>query len=128
MIKMELSRNPNPARGVLLLLILTLAGLFPTQILSADGESGPETASPITITGDFKSAIVIDAETGLVLVAANETKRRQPASMLKMMTELIVLEHVAEDDMKLEDKIKVSAKASKIVHSSFGYGHSRQLS
>ena len=64
--------------------------------------------------GDFKSAIVIDAETGLVLVAANENQRRQPASMLKMMTELIVLEHVAEGDLKMDDQIKVSAKASQM--------------
>ncbi len=107
---MELSRKSIPAGGVLLFLTLTLSCLLPTQALSVDGES----ASPVTLSGDFKSAIVIDAETGLVLVAAREKQRRQPASMLKMMTELIVLEHLAEDDMKMDEPVKVSAKASKM--------------
>jgi len=111
---MELSRKSIPAKGVPLILALTLVGLFPLHALSVDGESATEAASPVTLTGDFKSAIVIDAETGLTLVAANENKRRQPASMLKMMTELIVLEHLAEGDLKMDEWVKVSAKASKM--------------
>jgi len=109
---MELSRKPAPVWGVLLFLTLAAICLFPFAALAADGDADQGSESPVTLTGDFKSAIVIDAETGLVLVAANENKRRQPASMLKMMTELLVLEHVAEGDMSLEDKVKVSAKAS----------------
>jgi len=109
---MELSRKPAPIWGVLLFLTLAVTCLFPLFALAADGEAALDASSPVTLTGDFKSAIVVDAETGLVLVAANENKRRQPASMLKMMTELLVLEHVAEGDLKLEDPVKVSAKAS----------------
>jgi D-alanyl-D-alanine carboxypeptidase (penicillin-binding protein 5/6) len=86
--------------------------LHPMQAWSADEDSASASASPISLSGDFKSAIVIDAETGLVLVAANENLRRQPASMLKMMTELIVLELVAEGDVQMSDPVKVSAKAS----------------
>jgi len=114
MIKMELFRNSTPARGVLPILALTLAGLFAAEALPVEGEAGPESTTPEALSGDFKSAIVIDAATGLVLVAANENQRRQPASMLKMMTELIVLEHIAEGDMNLADPVKVSAKSSKM--------------
>ena len=105
---MELSKKFLPAGSVLLFLTVAVAVILPSHALSAEGES----TSPVTLSGDFKSAIVIDAETGLVLVAANEKRRRQPASMLKMMTELIVLEHIAEGDMTLDEKVKVSAKAS----------------
>jgi D-alanyl-D-alanine carboxypeptidase (penicillin-binding protein 5/6) len=108
--KMELTRKFLPAGGVLLFVAMALAVLVPSGAYSVEGES----ASPITLTGDFKSAIVIDAETGLVLVVTNEKMRRQPASMLKMMTELIILEHIAEGDMTLDEKVKVSAKASNI--------------
>ncbi len=69
---------------------------------------------PARLQGDFKAAIVIDAATGLVLVANEEGLRRPPASMLKMMTELIVLEHIADGDMTLTETVKVSAKASKM--------------
>ncbi len=109
---MELSRKSAPVWGVLLFSILTVFCLLPGSAAAVEGEAAPESNSPVTLTGDFKSAIVVDAETGLVLVAANETKRLQPASMLKMMTELIVLEHVVEGDLSLEDVVKVSAKAS----------------
>ncbi len=109
---MELSRKRAPFRGVLIFLTLTATCLIPFAAPAADGKATQDSASPVTLTGNFKSAIVIDAETGLILVAANENKRRQPASMLKMMTELIVLEHVAEGDLTFEDKVKVSAKAS----------------
>lgn len=75
-------------------------------------DSGPP--PPATLTGEFKSAYVVDADTGWPLVAYHERDRRQPASMLKMMTELLVLERVAEGDMSFEDPVKVSAKASKM--------------
>ena len=110
--KMELSRKSRPLRGVLLLLVATFA-LALVQIAQANAED-TDPASPTALTGDFKSAIVIDAETGMVLVATDAHARHQPASMLKMMTELIVLEHVAEGDVKMDDKVKVSAKSSKM--------------
>ncbi len=70
--------------------------------------------APAQLTGDFKSGYVIDAETGMVLVATNERARRQPASMLKMLTELIILERVAEGDLSMDEPVKVSAKASRM--------------
>jgi len=72
----------------------------------------PEDEFPARVTGEFKTAVVIDANTGLILVATNEELRRPPASMLKMMTELIVLEHIQEGDLTLDEVVTVSAKSS----------------
>jgi D-alanyl-D-alanine carboxypeptidase (penicillin-binding protein 5/6) len=66
------------------------------------------------LDGEFASAILVDARSGLPLAAKNPDERRQPASMLKMMTELIVLEHVAEGDMAMDDTVTVSARASRM--------------
>ena len=119
--KMDLMHR-KPVQSVLLL--WTMVGLLflmsPNVSLAEDqvhvGPELEETKSksfePAVMTGDFKSAIVIDAETGLVLVATNPDVRRQPASMLKMMTELIVLEHVADGDLKMDDIVTVSARSS----------------
>lgn len=104
--------------SALSLIVMTLACLLllaPSLVLAdpdASGSGTPAAGIP-ELTGDFKSAIIIDAETGLVLAAAHEREQRQPASMLKMMTELIVLEHVAAGDLKMTDLVRVSAKASK---------------
>jgi len=75
-------------------------------------DAGPPPAA--TLTGEFKSAYVVDADAGWPLVAYHERDRRQPASMLKMMTELLVLERIAEGDLRFEDPVTVSAKASKM--------------
>lgn len=69
---------------------------------------------PARLEGDFKAAIVIDAMTGMTLVATNEEVQRPPASMLKMMTELIVLEHIAEGDITMDEEVTVSAKSSRM--------------
>jgi D-alanyl-D-alanine carboxypeptidase (penicillin-binding protein 5/6) len=111
--KMELARPSwatiSPLALVLLTLVLTAPGAL-AQTPAADADA----SAPAALTGDFKSAVVMDADTGLILVAHEDRARRQPASMLKMMTELLVLESIAEGDLKFDDPVKVSAKASKM--------------
>ncbi len=84
----------------------------PTAGAAADSVLMTSPPPPATLTGDFKEAYVVDADTGWPLVAYHEQDRRQPASMLKMMTELLVLERIAEGDLHFDDPVKVSAKAS----------------
>lgn len=89
--------------------LLLLAAPTPAQTnLPAEDEF------PVRLEGAFKSAIVVDAATGLVLVATDADAPRPPASMLKMMTELIILEHIAEGDLSLSETVRVSAKSSKM--------------
>lgn len=64
--------------------------------------------------GNFKATILIDAESGEVLDSYNEHKALPPASMVKMMTELIILELVKSGELNNSDLITVSAKASKM--------------
>jgi serine-type D-Ala-D-Ala carboxypeptidase (penicillin-binding protein 5/6) len=128
MVRMSLLRN------VLIAILLVVALFFGASFLNKEdvAKTGEPVESTVTtesiveeipvepkipaerLSGDFKTAIVIDAETGFVLVDSDADVRRQPASMLKMMTELIVLEHVASGDLHMDDIVKVSAKASKM--------------
>lgn len=98
---------------VLLLCLWPVPGMAQSTA-AGDVNSSSSSAAPASLNGDFKSAIVIDAETGLVLVANNDRQRRQPASMLKMMTELIVLDHLVDGDLKMDEIVKVSANASRM--------------
>ncbi len=115
---MDLLRFLPASLGVSLVVLVFLVA--PCLVLAEEPVSyGPgfeaaetEAFEPKVMTGDFKSALVIDADTGLVLASTNAQVRRQPASMLKMMTELIVLEHIADGDMKMEDVVTVSARSS----------------
>ena len=72
------------------------------------------TAEAVETSGDYAAAVLMDARTGDVLFAENAHQPLPPASMVKMMTELIVLERIAEGDLAMEDPVNVSAKASKM--------------
>jgi len=97
----------------------------------AAGEAG-EAASlyrgdlPV-IDGTFASAILVDAHTGMPLAGKNADERRQPASMTKMMTELIVLERLAEGDLAADDTVTVSARASRMGGSQVYLAHREQF-
>lgn len=63
--------------------------------------------------GDFVTAILMDARTGEILGGKDMDLPRPPASMVKMMTQLIVVERIAEGDIALDDIVTVSARASR---------------
>lgn len=62
----------------------------------------------------YLGAIVVDAATGETLFKDNPDVRGYPASMIKMMTLLVVLDAVKAEKISLEDKITVSAEVSRI--------------
>jgi len=64
------------------------------------------------VDGDYRAAFVMEFATGDTLFAANAHQPLPPASMVKMMTELIVLEHVAMGEIGMDDPVTVSRKAS----------------
>ncbi len=90
----------------LCLLLLTL--------VAAAGTAAAKTGEPVRLEGDFAAAIVVDAHTGAVLVAKDALVPRQPASMVKMLTELVILERIETGDFALTDTVTVSARASKM--------------
>ena len=63
---------------------------------------------------EYRSVLLMDALSGEVLFAENEHEALPPASMVKMMTELIVLEHIANGELNSDDPVTVSAKASRM--------------
>ncbi|HOX26063.1 MAG TPA: D-alanyl-D-alanine carboxypeptidase family protein [Candidatus Krumholzibacteria bacterium] len=68
----------------------------------------------LPVDGDFVAAILVDTRTGVPLAGKNIDLPRQPASMLKMMTELILLERIEEGELAFTDTVTVSARASRM--------------
>ncbi|HBG19376.1 MAG TPA: D-alanyl-D-alanine carboxypeptidase [Desulfobulbaceae bacterium] len=62
----------------------------------------------------YLSALVIDADTGKVLFADHPETTVYPASVLKMMNLLVILDLVDQGKVKLEDIVQVTPEASKI--------------
>ena len=60
-----------------------------------------------------KSYILIDADSGRVLVENNADKQLPPASLTKMMTAYLVESEISKGNITPEDKVRVSVKAWK---------------
>lgn len=58
------------------------------------------------------SKILIEPQTGEVLLAENETQRRPIASVTKIMTLLLTFEHIESGDMTFDQKLTISDYAS----------------
>lgn len=66
------------------------------------------------------AAIVLDADTGKVLHAANPDTRNYPASLTKMMTLYMVFEALDTKKLRLNQKLPVSARAAGMTPSKLG--------
>lgn len=113
----RLWRIDSPLSGSLAALAVAIGVCaFPARTAADPGTpgAGVEPVAPAAIAGDFHAALVIDAQTGTPLIAYHERERHPPASMLKMMTELLVLERIAQGELKMSDPVLTSGNASKI--------------
>ncbi len=78
-------------------------------LLAACGLAAPAAAQ---IGSDRYAAMVLDASTGRVLVAANADEPRYPASLTKIMTLYMVFEALREGRIRLDTPIRMSEEAA----------------
>ena len=95
---------------------LGLAGMLLT---AARAEEHPAPAGKPAKKGSiaanpYLGAIVVDAATGKVLFEDKADAKGYPASTLKLMDLLIILEKIDQKQLTLQDTVNVSAKASHI--------------
>jgi len=62
----------------------------------------------------YISALVVDAETGKILFDDNSEAVAYPASVLKLMSLLIILEHVERGTLRLDDIVQVTREAAQM--------------
>ena len=85
-------------RKFLLASIFILSTILSTVAVFADSSGYDEEETPaIPIQGT--AAILVEQSTGRVLFGYNHLERRYPASMTKMLTALVVLDHLELDDI-----------------------------
>jgi len=71
--------------------------------------TAPLRADPIETTA--KQAIIIDVNTGAVLLDKNADQRMPPSSMSKLMTAYLTFERLKDGSLRLTDSLPVSQKA-----------------
>lgn len=94
----------------------SLLGAATTSTLAAAKKEKPEKKKKSSSIArvPYIGAVVVDAATGNVLFEDNADAKAYPASVLKLMDLLIVLEKIKDGKIKPEDTITVSAEVSKI--------------
>jgi D-alanyl-D-alanine carboxypeptidase (penicillin-binding protein 5/6) len=94
--------------AVIVLVIFSGIGVCPSTY--ARGKKSDHTYIQIPC----EAALLMEYVSAKVLYAKNPHKQWPPASMTKMMLMLIVMEKIKEGSVKLDDKITISALASKM--------------
>ncbi|MFN4281879.1 MAG: D-alanyl-D-alanine carboxypeptidase family protein [Alphaproteobacteria bacterium] len=84
------------------LLLGALAGLLIPQFALA---------APPTIDTSAREAILLDYDTGAVLLNKNADQRTPPSSMSKLMTVYMVFDKLKKGDLRMSDELPVSPKA-----------------
>lgn len=67
---------------------------------------------PEDLAPNAKSAIMIEASTGEILFQKNKDEKLAPASMTKMMSMLLIMEEIENGNLKWDEMITTSEKAS----------------
>jgi serine-type D-Ala-D-Ala carboxypeptidase (penicillin-binding protein 5/6) len=107
----------KPLNTLILGLLLLLCAPPPAEAAATTTKSSSSTAKsagrkPIS-RDPWLGAIVVDAATGKVLYEDQADVKGYPASVLKLMDLLIILEKIEQKQLSLQDQVPVSAKASK---------------
>lgn len=66
----------------------------------------------LDLAPEAKSAILMEKDTGKILYQKNEHEQLPPASMAKLMTMLLTMEAIDRGELTLEEKVRVSERAS----------------
>lgn len=82
-------------------------------LVMGGGLAAPAKVTPVS-RDPYLSAIVLDADTGQVIFEDNADAGGYPASVLKLMDLLIIMEKVQQAALRLEDPVPVTAEASKM--------------
>lgn len=102
-------------KKVLCILLICIVFVFSGMSIYAVSSTNIE-AEIETIGDDFdidgRSAVLMEANTGKILFAKNETTEASPASVTKIMTLLLVMEAIEDERISLTDNVIISEYAS----------------
>lgn len=93
-------------RGVALVAIFVLFAAQPA--LGARAKIETRAADP------YLSALVVDADTGKILVDENSEAVAYPASVLKLMVLYVILDSIAQGSLQLDEMVQVTEEASQM--------------
>ena len=92
--------------------MLVLLSIQAFAINGINTEAETETVSGLEESINANSALLMEADTGEILLSKNADAKASPASVTKIMTLLLVMEALEDGRIKLDDKVSVSEHAA----------------
>ncbi len=80
---------------------------------------GPAPAAHAAVNSKY-AAIVMDADTGVILHESNADKKLHPASLVKIMTLLMTFDALEQGELRLSDRVPISNHAASMAPSRLG--------
>jgi D-alanyl-D-alanine carboxypeptidase (penicillin-binding protein 5/6) len=111
-----MNRTNRLLAGVLFLLLTGRPGVHAAQSAAKSSSTSgtAKSAGRKSLARDpYLGAIIMDASTGKVLFEDGADARGIPASLLKLMDLLVILDKIQQGQLSLHDQVQVSAKATK---------------
>ena len=91
-----------------LFLVIAVVLLTAQPVLAARAKIETRSADP------YLSALVVDADTGKILVDENSAVVAYPASVLKLMVLYVVLERIEQGSLQLDEMVQVTREAAEM--------------
>ncbi|PZD96220.1 D-alanyl-D-alanine carboxypeptidase [Paenibacillus sambharensis] len=110
-------------KQVAMLLCVAAAAVVGFKWISAEPALSAELKPELTAA----SAILMDADYGTVYYEMNADDALPPASMSKMMTEIVLLDRIKDGSIAWDDKVTISAYAANVVGAGTGAAEGQQL-
>jgi serine-type D-Ala-D-Ala carboxypeptidase (penicillin-binding protein 5/6) len=83
-----------------------------TLLLLPQAFADERKAQAVDLTPNAQSAILMDADTGTVILDKNKDAKLPPASITKIMTMLLIMEAIDQGKIKMDEKVRASEYAA----------------
>lgn len=98
-----------PRKAILAAMCVQLMALL---LLVPAGRAEEKQAPAVDLSPNARSAVLIDADTGTVIVDKNKDEKLPPASITKIMTMLLIMESLDQGKIKMDEKVRTSEYAA----------------
>ncbi|SEB66223.1 D-alanyl-D-alanine carboxypeptidase family protein [Paenibacillus sp. GP183] len=93
--------------------LASMLGLLLVSLLVLPGAHAAESsAKPIDMTPNAGSAVLMDADTGTIILNKNMDEKHPPASITKIMTMLLIMEALEQGKIRMDEKVSTSEYAA----------------
>src|SRR5699024_3582971 len=91
-------------------IILSILSMPFTVFGEENGEN--DTEQQLNLAPDAQSGILMERDTGKIMFDKNAHKKLPPASMVKIMTLLLIMEQIDKGELKKEEMVRISENAA----------------